>query len=323
MSRASLALVVVLLASVAGAADFPDAKAEIPSLGGTVMEALRDECLGRMPTADHPTLPEALASLESAGGAPEVVREGRAFVASIARSRESRDAAIVACQSALERWRLALAYGDSDPGDAADDARRCHAELAGEERAIESQARACMHLRQETIRRLSGLESPVPFGLGSRRSLNVADLDALLGGCKDEEDGGVHCDLDPKALVERSWLGQGNLLGWATFARRDGELRLGSLFVYRVADTCPDAAATAAQWWGRLEKLTGPTPSVVHRLPHDRLCSQIQSTLQIGSHKFVIGTNEVRALGKFVSYVEVTSDLWDRQPVRQKFEHYD
>ena len=320
MSRTFFALVVALLARVAVATPV---EPEIPRLGGSVMEAIRDECLGRMPTADRPALPEALASLEIAGGAPDLSREGRLFVGTIARSIESREAAIVSCQAALERWRLADAYGDSDPTEAAYDARRCLVDLAGEEKAIESQARTCLHLRQETIRRLAGLESPVPFGLGARRNLNVSDLGALLGGCKDEEGGGVHCDLDPKALGERGWLGQGNLLGWATFVRREGELRLASLFVYRIADTCPDAAATAAQWWGRLERLTGPTPSVAHRLPHDRLCAQIQSTLQIGSDKFAVGTNEVRAFGKFVSYVEVTSDVWDRQPVRQKFEHYD
>jgi len=321
----SLMAAVVLAGNVAAASplSFQEAQLEISALGGTAVEAIREGCVGKSPAPERPSLVEAIEALRVAGTSAELVREGRVLSSAIARAIETRDQAIRSCQSALERWRTALAYGDpADPDEAAAAARRCHEELREEERAIESHARACVNLRRELLRRLAGLQSPVPFGLGSRGNLNSKDLGALLGGCKDDDDG-IRCDLDPDALGERGWLGDGHLLGWATFVKRDGELRLGSLFVYRVADTCSDAAATVSQWWGRLEKLAGPTPSAALRLPHDRLCSQIRSVLQIGNHKFVTGTDEFRPAGRYVSFVEITSDVWDRQPVRQKFDHYD
>ncbi|HWV38879.1 MAG TPA: hypothetical protein VN033_10440 [Vulgatibacter sp.] len=325
MAMASLVAALALTAhrTAASSLSFQDAQLEISALGGTAVEAIREACVGRSPASERPSLVEAVQSLEVKDRSAELVREGRALASAILQAIESRDGAIRSCQVAFERWRTALAYGDpTDPADVAEEARRCHARLRGEEGAIESQARACVNLRHELIRRLAGLPSPVPFGLGSRGNLNVSDLGALLGRCKDDEDG-LRCDLAPEALEERAWLGQGNLLGWATFVKRDGELRLGSLFVYRVADTCSDAAATVSQWWGRLEKLAGPTPSAAHRLQHDRLCTQIRSALQIGSHRFVTGTDELGTSGRYVAFVEITSELWDRQPVRQKFDHYD
>lgn len=325
MTRSMIVTAIALVTHAAAASplSYQDAQVEIAALGGTAVEAIREVCVGRSPASEGPSLVEAIDALQGAGSSADLVREGRTLADAITRSIEMRDVAIRSCQGAFERWRTALAYGDpADPVEVVAAVGRCSGELRAEERVIESQARACVNLRHELLRRLAGLPSPVPFGLGFRSNLNTDDLGALLGRCKDEE-GGLRCDLDPGALGERGWLGQGNLLGWATFVMRDGELRLGSLFLYRVEDTCREAAATASQWWGRLEELAGPTPSAAFRLPHDRLCSQIRSVLQIGSHKFFTGTDEIRPAGRHVAFVEITSDVWDRQPVRQKFDHYD
>lgn len=321
-----LSLLLVSFAAPAAADDasYNELKFAVSTLGGTALESVREECVGRSPLAERPSLGAAATQLERMGADRELAREAQALADRIIESIERRQAAITSCQGSFDRLRRARTYGDAGAGEAETWTRSCYEKLDQEWLSIGEQTLVCLATRSEVLRRLAKLDSPIPLGFGARERLNLQDVGSKIASC-DEEEEELRCTLSPDAFKqERGWLGPAQLSGWATFVEHEGTLRLGSVFVFHTAESCSEAAKVVAGWWERLQPLIGPSPSTARRSGDDHLCALIPSSLRIGPHRFEMGTNRVELREtRYVSYVEVTSDTWARQAIKPKFERYD